>query len=129
MIKQHVETNEIERPEDMIVRTVANRSKVKISIIQAIDRKIPLDELARSKGMSLDELMSEIEGILNSGTKINISYYIDELLDEEQQDDLFDYFQESEDGNLDKAYAELGDEYGEDEIRLMKIKFLSDMGY
>ena len=83
----------------------------------------------RSKGMSLDELMSEIEGILNSGTKINISYYIDELLDEEQQDDLFDYFQESEDGNLDKAYAELGDEYGEDEIRLMKIKFLSDMGY
>ncbi len=129
VIKQHVETNEIERPEDMIVRTVANRSKVKISIIQAIDRKIPLDELARSKGMSLDELMSEIEGILNSGTKINISYYIDELLDEEQQDDLFDYFQESEDGNLDKAYAELGDEYGEDEIRLMKIKFLSDMGY
>lgn len=129
VIKQHVETNEIERPEDMIVRTVANRSKVKISIIQSIDRKIPLDELARSKGMSLDELMSEIEGILNSGTKINISYYIDELLDEEQQDDLFDYFQESEDGNLDKAYAELGDEYGEDEIRLMKIKFLSDMGY
>lgn len=129
VIKRHVEANEIERPEDMVVRTVANRSKMKISIIQAIDRKTPLDELARSKGLTLDELMNEIEGILNSGTKININYYIDELLDDEQQDDLFDYFQESEDGDLEKAYKEMGDEYSEDEIRLMKIKFLSEMGY
>jgi len=129
LIKRHVETNEIERPDDMVVRTVANRSKLKISIIQAIDRKIPLDELASSKGLSFDELMNEIEGILNSGTKININYYVDEILDDEQQEALFDYFHDSEDGDLKKAYEELAEDYTEDEIRLMKIKFLSEMGY
>lgn len=129
LIKRHVETNEIERPDDMVVRTVAKRSKLKISIIQAIDRKIPLDELASSKGLSFNELMNEIEGILNSGTKININYYVDEILDDEQQEALFDYFHDSEDGNLKKAYEELTEDYTEDEIRLMKIKFLSEMGY
>lgn len=129
LIKRHVETNEIERPDDMVVRTVAKRSKLKISIIQAIDRKIPLDELASSKGLSFNELMNEIEGILNSGTKININYYVDEILDDEQQEALFDYFHDSEDGDLKKAYEELTEDYTEDEIRLMKIKFLSEMGY
>ncbi len=129
VIRRHVEANDIERPEDMVVRTVANRSKMKISIIQAIDRKTPLDELAASKGLTLEALMNEIEGILNSGTKININYYIDEILDEEQQEDLFDYFQQSEDGDLKKAYQEFSDDYSEDEIRLMKIKFIADMGY
>ncbi|MDE6101220.1 MAG: HRDC domain-containing protein, partial [Paramuribaculum sp.] len=129
VIRRHVETNEIQRPEDLVVRTVANKSKVKISIIHAIDRKIPLDEIARSKGMSLSELMDEIEAILNSGTKININYHINELLDDEQQDDLFDYFRESDTGNLDEAYAELSDEFNEEEIRLMKIKFIAEMGY
>lgn len=129
LIRRHVEANDIERPADLVVRTVANKSKVKISIIHSIDRKIPLDELAQSKGLSMNELLDEIEAILSSGTKINISYYVDEILDEDQQDDLFQYFRESETGNLDEAYAELCDEYTEDEIRLMRIKFISEMGY
>ncbi|MCM1349109.1 MAG: DNA helicase RecQ [Firmicutes bacterium] len=129
VIRRHVEANDIERPEDMVVRTVANKSKMKISIIHAIDRQIPLDELARSKGMDMNELLDDIEAILNSGTKINLTYYIDELLDDEQQDDLFSYFQESETGDLNEAYSELGDDYSEEEIRLMRIKFVSEMGY
>lgn len=129
VIRKHVEENEIERPEDMVVRTVANKSKLKISIIHAIDRKIPLDEIASSMGMELEELMNDIEAILNSGTKINIKYHIDELLDDDQQDDIFDYFKSSEHGDLNEAYRELGDEYSEEEIRLMRIKFISEMGY
>ncbi len=129
LIRRHVEENEIERPEDMVVRTVANKSKVKIAIIHAIDRKIPLDEIARSRGLEIDELLDDIEAIVNSGTKINLNYYIDELLDSEQQDDIFDYFKESESGDLNDAYKELGNEYSEDEIRLMRIKFISEMGY
>ena len=129
VIRRHVEVNEIERPEDLVVRTVANKSKVKISIIHAIDRKIPLDELARSKGMEMSELMDEIEAIINSGTKISITYYINEILDTDQQDDIFEYFRESETGSLDEAYNELGSEYTEDEIRLMRIRFISEMGY
>lgn len=129
VIKRHVEANDIERPEDMIVRTVAKKSKVKIAIIHAIDRQIPLDELAQSRGIELSELMDDIEGILNAGTKININYYIDEILDDDQQDDIFEYFRESDDGDLEEAYKELGDEYSEDEIRLMRIKFISEMGY
>lgn len=129
VIRRHVEDNEIERPEDLVVRTVANKSKVKIAIIHAIDRKIPLDEIAASKGMEIDELLDDIEAIVNSGTKININYYIGELLDDEQQDDIFEYFKSSEKGDLNEAYRELGDEYSEEEIRLMRIKFISEMGY
>ncbi len=129
VIRMHVEENEIERPEDLVVRTVANKSKVKIAIIHAIDRKIPIDEIANSKGLEIDELLDDIEAIVNSGTKININYYIDELLDEEQQQDVFDYFKTSEHGDLNEAFRELGDEYSEEEIRLMRIKFISEMGY
>ena len=129
VIRRHVEENGIERPEDMVVRTVANKSKLKISIIHAIDRKIPIDEIANSMGMEIDELLDGIEAILNSGTKININYYIDDLLDDEQQEDLFEYFKSSENGDLNEAYRELGDEYSEEEIRLMRIKFVSEMGY
>lgn len=129
VIKRHVEANEIERPEDLVVRTVANKSKVKIAIIHAIDRQIPLDEIAQSKGMELDELLDDIEAIVNSGTRININYYVDDLLDEDQQDDIFQYFKESESGNLEDAYRELGDEYTEEEIRVMRIKFIAEMGY
>lgn len=129
VIRRHVEDNEIERPEDMVVRTVPNKSKVKIAIIHAIDRKIPLDELAYSRGMELDELLDNIEAIVNSGTKLNLKYYIDELLDDEQQQDIYDYFKESESGNLNDAYKELGDEYSEEEIRLMRLKFISEMGF
>lgn len=129
LIRRHVEENEIDRPEDMVVRTVANKSKVKIAIIHAIDRKIPLDEIARSMGLETDELLEDIEAIVNSGTKINLDYYIDDLLDDEQQQDIFDYFKDSESGDLNDAYNELGDEYAEEEIRLMRIKFISEMGY
>lgn len=129
VIRKHVEDNEIERPEDLVVRTVPNKSKVKIAIIHAIDRKIPIDEIARSRGLEIDELLDDIEAIVNSGTKINLKYYIDELLDEDQQDDIFEYFKESESGDLNEAYKELGDEFSEEEIRLMRIKFISEMGY
>lgn len=128
VIRRHVEDNEIERPEDLRVRSVANKSKIKISIIQAIDRKIDLDELAGSKGMEFSELLDDIEAIVYSGTKINIAYFIDEVIDEDHQEDIFEYFKEAETDSLEDAIQELGSEYSEDEIRLMRIKFLSELG-
>ncbi|MDE6048450.1 MAG: DNA helicase RecQ [Paramuribaculum sp.] len=129
VICRHVEENEIERPEDMVVRSVANKSKVKIAIIQSIDFKVPLEEIAESRGLEFSELIDNIEGIVNSGTKINIDYYIDEILDEEQQEEIFDFFKNSESGDIAEAFRAFGDEYTEDEIRLMRIKFLSEMGF
>ncbi len=128
VIKRHVQENEIERPEDLIVRTVANKSRLKIAIIHAIDRKIPLDDLAEARNIEFSELLDDIEAIVNAGTKINISYYVNEVLDEDQQVEIFAYFKESESGKLEDAYKALGSEYSEDEIRLMRIKFLSEMG-
>ena len=128
LIKRHVEENEIERPEDLWIRTVPNKSKPRLEIIQGIDRQIPLDELARSKCMEFAELINEIESIVRSGTKINISYYLDQIMDEEDQEELIDYFKESEDDDLDSAIDEYGSVYSDEEIRLMKIKFLSEMG-
>ena len=126
VIKAHVEENEIERPEDLRVRTVANKSKLKVSIIQAIDRKIALDELAESKGLEFGELLDEIEAIVYSGTKINIDYFLHEIMDDEHIDDIFDYFKESESDSLEDAIEEFGMEYSEEEIRLIRIKFLSE---
>ena len=128
VIKALVEENEIERPEDLRVRTVANKSKLKVSIIQAIDRKIALDELAESKGLEFGELLDEIEAIVYSGTKINIDYFLHEIMDDEHIDDIFDYFKESESDSLEDAIEEFGMEYSEEEIRLIRIKFLSEMG-
>ncbi|MDD5870233.1 MAG: DNA helicase RecQ [Bacteroidales bacterium] len=128
VIKQHVEDNEIERPEDLRVKTVANKSKMKISIIQGIDRKIALDELAESKGLEFNELLDEIEAIVYSGTKINIDYYINEVMDDDHMEDIVEYFKESESDDLECAIQELGSDYTEDEIRLVRIKFLSEMG-
>ena len=128
VIKAHVEENEIERPEDLRVRTVANKSKLKVSIIQAIDRKIALDELAESKGLDFSELLDEIEAIVYSGTKINIDYFLREIMDDEHIDDIFNYFKESESDSLEDAIEEFGMEYSEEEIRLIRIKFLSEMG-
>lgn len=128
VINAHVEENEIERPEDLRVRTVANKSKLKVSIIQAIDRKIALDELAESKGLEFGELLDEIEAIVYSGTKINIDYFLHEIMDDEHIDDIFDYFKESESDSLEDAIEEFGMEYSEEEIRLIRIKFLSEMG-
>lgn len=129
VIRTHVEENEIERPEDMRVRSVPNRSKQKISIIQAIDRKVPLDELAASKDLEFDELLDEIEAIVYSGTKININYFIDQEIDPDIQEEIIEYFrQESETGDVDAAVRELGNDYSEHEIRLVRIKFISDAG-
>ena len=128
VIKRHVDENEIERPEDLRVRSVANKSRIKISIIQAIDRKIDLDELANSKCMEFSELLDEIEAIVYSGTKISIDYFIDEVIDEDHQEDIFEYFKEAESDSLKAAIDELGNDYTEEEIRMMRIKFLSELG-
>ncbi|WP_423130556.1 DNA helicase RecQ [Gaoshiqia sp. Z1-71] len=129
LIKSYVEDNDIERVQDMVVKTVANKSKTKVSIIQSIDRKLPFEDIANSNNIEMGELVSELEAIVNSGTKINIDYYIDDLLDEEHQEEVYDYFREAEDDSIQSALDELGeDEYSEEEIRLMRIKFISEMG-
>ena len=128
IIKRHVEENEIIRPEDMRVRTVANKSKLKIALIQSIDRKVPLRDLAQSRGLEFDKMLDEIEAIVYSGTRINIDYSILEEMDEDHMLDIFDYFKESETDSLSAAMEELGDDYTEEEIRLVRIKFLSEMG-
>lgn len=125
-IKNYVEENEIERPEDIRVRTIPNHS-LKISIIQSIDRKIALDEVAASNNMDFDKLLSEIEAIVYSGTKLNINYYINDVLDEDLQDEIYNYFRESESDDVNTAYKELDGEYTEEEIRLVRIKFMSDL--
>ncbi len=128
IIKQYVSENEIERPEDLRVRSVANKSKLKIQIIQAIDRKIDLSEIAVSNNLDFDQLLEEIEAIVNSGTKINISYFLDEYIDEEDQDEVFEYFRECDTDDLDEAYRQLCPDYKEEEVRLLRIKFLSEHG-
>ncbi|MBQ3730901.1 MAG: DNA helicase RecQ [Muribaculaceae bacterium] len=128
LIKKYVDENEIERPEDMRVRTVANKSKLKVEIITAIDRKVPLDALAESKDLDFDELLDELEAIVYSGTKINVSYFIEEAIDTDIEEDIFEYFKESESDDIETAMQELGDDYTEEEIRLVRIKFLSEMG-
>ena len=101
---------------------------MKISIIQGIDRKIALDELADSKGLEFEELLDEIEAIVYSGTKININYFLNEIMDEDHQEDIFEYFRESESDDLEAAIQELGADYTEEEIRLVRVKFMSEMG-
>ncbi len=128
VIRTHVEENEIERPEDLRVRSVPNKSKLKIAIIQGIDRKIALDELAASKDLEFMELLDEIDAIVYSGTKINIDYFIDQVVDRDIQEELFDYFRESEKGDIETAINELGADYSEEEIRLVRIKFMSELG-
>ena len=128
LIRRHVEENEIERPEDMRVRTVANKSKMKVSIIQSIDRKVALDDIAVAKGIEFDELLDEVESIVYSGTKLNIDYFLEEVLDEDKVDDIYEYFKESETDDIEEAIDELGDEYTEEEIRLVRLKFISEMG-
>ncbi len=127
LIKRHCEENEIERPEDLRVRTVANKSKLKVSIIQSIDRKVALDDIALAKGIEFDELLDEVEAIVYSGTKLNIDYFLEDVMDEDHVDDIYDYFKESTTDSLEVAMKELGDEYTEDEIRLVRIKFISEM--
>lgn len=127
LIKKHCEENEIERPEDLRVRTVANKSKLKVSIIQAIDRKVALDDIALSKGIEFSDLLDEVEAIVYSGTKLNIDYFLDEIMDEDHLLDIYDYFKESTTDGVEDALAELGDDFTEEEVRLVRIKFFSEM--
>lgn len=126
LIKKYCEENEIERPEELRVRTVAKKSALKVNIIHSIDRQIALDDIAEAKGLEFDALLDEIEAIVYSGTKLNIDYFLDEVMDEERIDEVYDYFMESETDDLDAAIEELGDICTEDEIRLVRIKFLSE---
>ena len=127
LIKQYCEENGIERPEELRVRTVAKKSIIKVKIIQSIDKQLALDDIAETLGLSFDELLDEVEAIVYSGTKLNINYFIEEVIDDDHVDDIYDYFSESETDSLEVAINELGDEYSEDEIRLVRIKFLSEM--
>ena len=129
LIKEYVEENEITRPNDMVVKSVVNNSALKIGIIQNIDKKIPLDDIAYGKGLEFDELLSEIESIVSSGTHLDINYYIEDNVDIYHQEDILEYFHEAETDDVQTALRELGeDEYEEEEVRLMRIKFLSDVG-
>jgi ATP-dependent DNA helicase RecQ len=129
LIKQYVEENEITRPNDMVIKSVVNKSGLKVYIIKSIDRKLPLKDIAAAKDLSLSEILTEIERIVSSGTKLDISYYIDEYVDEYHQEDIFDYFSDAETDSIEVALQELGEsEYSEEEVRLMRIKFLSEVG-
>lgn len=129
LIKKYVEENEIERPQDMVVKSVVNKSGQKVYIIQSIDRKLSLDDIAKAKGLKLSDVINEIESIVDSGTRVNINYYLGEILDEDQQDEIFEYFREAQTDSIDTAINEFGaDIYTEEELRLMRIKFMSEMG-
>jgi len=128
LIKKYVEENDIERPEDFVVKSVVSKSKLKVYIITNIDKKIPLPTIADNKNLSLKDLYTEIETIVSSGTKVNIDYYINEVLDEWQQEEIYDYFREAESDSLEDALAELGsDEFELEDIQVMRVKFMSEM--
>ncbi|MBN1988299.1 MAG: DNA helicase RecQ [Bacteroidales bacterium] len=130
LIKAYVEDKEIIRPQDMVVKSVANKSLLKVFIIQSIDRKMDLEDIAEAKSLDMGELLNEIEAIVNSGTKLNIDYYINKAVDEDKQEEIFEYFRdEAETESIEEALAALGEEdYNEEEIRLMRIKFISELG-
>lgn len=127
LIKEYVEENQIQKPEDLILRTSGEKSSKKLSLIQNIDKKIPLDEISESRGIDFDEILSELESIVFSGTKLDIDYYIDEILDEDQQEELKEYFLESESEDILEALEEFDGDYDEEELRLYRIKFLNDV--
>lgn len=127
LIHQYVEENDIDRPQDLVVKSLVNKSGLKVQLIQNIDRKLPLEDIGRAQGKSMDEVIEEIEAIVSSGTRVNINYYIDEILDPENQEEIFDYFSEAETDDLTTAYHELDGDYTEEELRLMRIKFMSEM--
>ncbi len=129
LIKKYVEENEIERPMDMVIKSVVNKSGLKVYFIQNIDRKISLNDMAKAKGMSLKDIIGELETIVASGTRIDINYYVNEVIDQDRQDEVFDYFRSAQSDSVEDALAELGeDEYSEEDIRLMRIKFMSEVG-
>lgn len=127
LIKRHCEDNDIDRPEDLRILTVPKKSMLKVKIIQSIDRKVPLDDIADAQSLEFEDLLTEIETIVYSGTKLNIDYFIGDVMDDDHVDDIYDYFRESETDDLDTALDELGGDYTEDEVRLVRIKFFSEM--
>lgn len=127
LIKKYCEENDIERLNELKVKTVAKKSMLKVKIIQSIDKRMPLDDIAKAQNLSYDDLLTEIETIVYSGTKLNIDYFIEEVLDEDNVDDIFDYFQDSETDDIETAYKELGGDFTEDELRLVRIKFMSEL--
>lgn len=129
LIKKYVEDNDIDRPQDLVIKSTANKSALKVSIIQNIDRKISLEDIASSKGISYEDLLREVESIVNSGTKLNIGYFVDEMIDQDRQDEVYDYFKTAENDAIETALDELGEEdYSFEDIQLMRIKFMSELG-
>ena len=128
LIAKYVEENEIERPDDFVMKSIVNKSVNKVFIIQSVDRKMPLDDIASTKGLDMEELLNEIESIVYSGTKLNIDYYIEQTLDEDVIEEIYDYFmEEAESDSLEAAMEDLKDDYDELEVRLVRIKFLCEV--
>jgi ATP-dependent DNA helicase RecQ len=127
LISQYVEDNQIERPDDFIVKSTGSNSAIKLYIIQNVDRKLPLTDISSSKGMTMSDFIKEMEAIVFSGTKLNINYWIDDILDEDQQEEIHDYFMESETDKIDDAIEEFDGDYDDEELRLYRIKFISEV--
>ncbi len=127
LIQSYVDENEIERPQDMVVKSLINKSVLKVQLIKNIDRKLPLEDIGRSQGKTMEEILEEVEGIVSSGTRVNINYYIDDILDADNQEEIYDYFKSAESEDLIDAYNEFDGDYTEEELRLMRIKFMSEM--
>lgn len=127
LIKDYVEENEIERPQDLVVKSAVNKSGFKVHIIQNIDRKLPLEDIASAKGKDLTDVIAEIEAIVHSGTKVNIDYYIDDILDDDSQEEIIEYFMEADTDSVDAAFEEFDGDFTEEELRLMRIKFMSEV--
>jgi len=129
LIKNYVEENDIDRPVDLVIKGTANKSALKVAIIQNIDRKIGLDDIAAAKGISYEDLLKEVETIVNAGTKLNIGYFVDEMIDQDRQDEVYDYFKQADSDSIDQALRDLGgDDYSFEDIQLMRIKFMSELG-
>ena len=128
LITTYVDENDILRPDDLIVKSTGVNSGLKLYIIQNTDRKLPLEDIAKSKGLEMSELIKEMEVIIFSGTKLNIDYAVDDLLDEEQQEEIHDYFMEAKTDKIQDALDEFDGEFDEDELRLMRIKFINEVG-
>ena len=127
LISKYVEENDVDKPDDFVVKSIVNKSGLKVYIIQSTDRKLPLDDIASAKGLSMGDLVKEIEHIVASGTKVNIDYYLESILDEDQIEEVYDYFMEAESDDIQEAYQELDEEYEEEELRLVRIKFMSEV--
>ena len=127
LIQAYVEENDIERAQDMVVKSLINKSVLKVQLIQNIDRKLPLEDIGKAQGKDIDEVIEEIEGIVSSGTRVNINYYIDDILDQDNQEEIYEYFKDSETDDIIEAYKEFDGDYTEEELRLMRIKFMSEM--